>query len=189
MNKFKTLLTLAFALTASTAWASEDDYYYRYTAPYLGDYSGEFDDQPGTLRLTQVGNEVRAEFFAADGSWDLVEGCGASFGRVVDADVDEKSGRYEIDKLVMVFNPGQCRQIRGREITLDFKHDDGQVSHVNLSVLEYTETRYDCWRTIGYPYDYGYPRYGRPGYPGYPYPDRCMPTSYSSYLRGSFYKL
>ncbi len=188
MNTLKKLSFLVVLISSLTAWADQkDDNYMSYVDPYLGDYAGNFDGRSGTLRLMVVDGELVAEFYSSSGEMGLIRGCDAEIGSVRKADVDEKDGRYEIDTITFRFHPGNCRNIEGRDMTLDFKHSGATISRLNVSVLEYTETRYDtCYDPI---YNPGYPGY--PGYPNDPwrYPRHCSPSVYQHMMTGKFTKM
>lgn len=184
MRIFRNASFVIAIMSSISVWAA--DQYLPYVDAYVGDYQGSFNGNKGTLRLAVVDNELTAEFYGEEG---LVRNCDASIGALKDVDVDEDDGAYEIDSATFYFDAGDCnRKIEGREITFDFKHSKGAVTGVNLSVVEYTETRYDhnCYGGGGYP---GYPGYpgGGYGYPGDPY-GRCttMPYTYANYLTGKF---
>ena len=188
MNIFKKVSFLIILLSGLTAWADDKDYA-DHVAPYLGEYTGKFDGEKGTIRLSMVDNELMAEFYTADGATDLVPGCGAMIGSVAKVDVDKDDGAYIIDSATFDFDAGRCsRRIEGHEIKFDFKHKDGMVSRVNLSILEYTETRYDNCYDRGYPYP-GYPGGYPYPYPGYPGRGYCPgPSVYPHYMSGKFTK-
>lgn len=179
----KAFFFIAVAIGLTTYAAADSSNYVDHVQPYLGEYNGEFGGHDGMIRLSMVNNQLTAEFLHADGH-ELEADCEAAIGELDKIDVDKEDGQYKIDSATFEFNPGKChRSIEGRQIHFDFKHSDMVLTGLNVSVLEYTETRFDrC-------YDYPGGSTGYPGYPGYPGYGYCDSTSYAHYITGKFTKL
>lgn len=115
---------------------------------YAGSYSGKFERTKGSMIVSVNGGVLSASFVGANGSNDILgASCGSSIGQLVKIDMDGA----ELDYAVFAFDPGACAfSYQGREITLDFKHDNGKIKGLNVSIYVDTTSTTD-WHCTGYP--------------------------------------
>ncbi len=102
---------------------------------YSGNYFGKLNGDVTMIEVSRAGDTLTAhlEHMADDST--MLGSCGASIGEMISMDVDSDDGVTTIDSAEFKFNPGSCRQIIGRTITLDFKHKGGSVVGLNASIV------------------------------------------------------
>lgn len=112
---------------------------------YAGSYSGKFERTKGSIIITVNGGTMSAAFVGANGTSDILGGnCGSTIGAMTDIDMDGS----KVDYVRFAFNPGSCGlDYQGRDLTIDFDHDDGVLEGFAASL--YKETTYtndwQCW--------------------------------------------
>ncbi|PIS10009.1 MAG: hypothetical protein COT73_11595 [Bdellovibrio sp. CG10_big_fil_rev_8_21_14_0_10_47_8] len=91
-------------------------------------YQGSFRGTPGTLTITPIQQSYEASFVATNGQQGLFPGCQSQIGRVLK--IKENNG--VLRRIVFSFDRGYCKDIRGSDLTLDFKNN-----RMSAWVLEY----------------------------------------------------
>lgn len=123
-------LAIASSLVGFAAQADMSD--------YVGSYNGKFERTKGSFIIGTDGGALTASFLGANGSADLIgDDCKSSIGKMLKLDIDGN----KVDYAIFAFDPGYCMMnYQGRELVIDFKHDDGQVAGMNASLYVRTTT-------------------------------------------------
>ncbi|MGZ3742691.1 MAG: hypothetical protein ACXVB1_17565 [Pseudobdellovibrionaceae bacterium] len=134
-----------------------------------GKFYGNFDGKRAEMEIYFEGDRPLIRYSDARGNDPLDVSCNSEIGYLQSVTFCKKDGRYVLDKATFGFHPGNCRQVEGRNLFLDFSGKD----RFTASIVDHKEYTPWCYSSGLY-----YP-YGDPG---------CTPQEYLHYIYGRFYR-
>ncbi len=120
---------------------------YRETAvAYMGTYTGRIDGRTGQLTFTMNENgKVTAQYSDARGNDMLSPECGSIIGNLKQIRGNERGGRKTLEWAAFAFNPNNCLDVMGEELSVSFKTESNGQVKINTQLLLSFERYEDCW--------------------------------------------
>ncbi|MCH2535384.1 MAG: hypothetical protein MK008_13150 [Bdellovibrionales bacterium] len=145
-------LSAIFVLTACSEVQKIDNgeipqEYINEIQPFLGSWSGSFNNHMGELELSlNDSNQLIVEFYDSQNN-DFIPGCKVSFGLLKEVEFKEKNDQIRIHRATFDFDTNRCsRSILGQQIHFYFNKAQNLA---NIELLQRQWRDYEC-RIVGY---------------------------------------
>lgn len=173
----KMVLTLGIAFLALSGCKEITIKDGRVPAEYLaqakameGTYYGSFDGKRAQIKIRFEGDLAVLDYSDSYGTDPIDPNCHSKIDLLKKVVLHKKDGQEVLDQASFTFNPGTCRQVRGRTLDIDF---DGP-NKFEASIYDYSDYIQRC-TPGGAPPPYG---------PG----TNCQTQEVPHYLTGKFFR-
>jgi hypothetical protein len=111
------------------------DAYLPQTKKYEGIYRGLFESNPSQIELRIQGNIPQIIYTDNDGHEILDQSCHSKIGQLQKLILTDEKNKFLNSQAYFAFDPGNCKNIRGRELILSF------ISEKSFTLEILNETR------------------------------------------------